>query len=74
MLPLPSNALERSSAQAMGLISGYFLWIKSSGILCQDRPEIALDNSQFIDIVLAECLRFNGGNALYLCHTLSTQT
>ena len=54
MLPLPSNALERSSAQAMGLISGYFPWIKSSGIIRQVRPVFALDNSRFIDIVLAE--------------------
>jgi len=54
MLPLPINALERSSAQALSLISGYFPWIKSSGILHQDRPEIALDNSRFIDIVLLE--------------------
>ncbi len=54
MLPFPSNALERSSAQALGLISGCFPWIMSSGIICQVSPKIALDNSRFDDIVLAE--------------------
>jgi len=54
MLPLPRNALERSSAQTLGMITGYFPWIKSSGIIRQDSAEIVLSNSRFIDIVRAE--------------------
>ena len=46
--------LERSSTQMLGLITGYFPWIKSSGIICQDSPKIVLNNSGFIDIVRAE--------------------
>jgi len=45
MLPLPNNVLERSSAQALGLITGYFPWIKSSEIICKDSSKIVLDNS-----------------------------
>ena len=54
MLPLPRNALERSSAQTLGLITVYFPWIKSSGIICQDSIEIVLSNSRFIDMVRTE--------------------
>ncbi len=53
MLPLPPNGLERSSAQMLGLITGYFPWIKSSEIICQDSAEIVLSNSRFIDMVSA---------------------
>ena len=54
MLPLPRNALERSSARTLGLITGYFPWIQSSGIIRQDSAEIVLSNSRFIDMVRAE--------------------
>jgi hypothetical protein len=53
MLPIPSNALERSSAQALGLITGYFPWIMSSGIERQDSFEDVHNNHCFIDIVNA---------------------
>ena len=54
MLPLPSNALERSSAKTLGLITGYFPWIKSSEIIHQNSPKIVLSNSRFIDFVRVE--------------------
>ena len=59
MLLLPRNALERSSTQTLGLITGYFPWIKSSGIILQDSPTITLDNSPFIDIINAESFDIN---------------
>ena len=54
MLPLPRNALERSSARTLGLITGYFPWIQSSGIIRQDSAEIVLSNSRSIDMVRVE--------------------
>ncbi len=59
MLPIPSNALERSSAQALGLITGYFPWIMSSGINCQDSFKDIHNNYQFIDIVDVDCFSVN---------------
>ena len=69
LLPLPSNALERSSALTLGLITGYFPWVKSSGITCHDSPKIVLDNSWFIDMVKAERFLATPKNLL-----LNTQT
>jgi hypothetical protein len=54
MLPIPSNALERSSARALGLITGYFPWITTSGIERQDSREDVPSNHRFIDIVNAD--------------------
>ena len=54
ILPLPRNALERSSAKTLGLITEYFPWIKSSGSIHQDSPKIVLSNSRFINFVRAE--------------------
>ncbi len=59
MLPTPSNALERSSAQALGLITGYFPWVMSSGINHQDSFEDVHNNYQFIDIVNVDCFSVN---------------
>jgi hypothetical protein len=59
MLPIPRNALERFSAQVLGLITGYFPWIMSSGIDCQDSFEDVCNNYQFIDIVNADHFSVN---------------
>ncbi len=59
MLSIPSNALERSSAQVLDLITGYFCWIMSSGIDHQDSFKDVHKNFQFIDIVNADCFSVN---------------
>jgi hypothetical protein len=66
MLPIPSNALERSSAQALGLITGYFPWIMSSGIDHQDKDSFEEVHNiyQFIDIVNADCFSVNWRKSL----------
>jgi hypothetical protein len=59
MLPIPSNALERSSAQALGLITDYLPWIMSSGIDRQDSFEDVHNSYRFINIVNADCFSVN---------------
>jgi hypothetical protein len=66
MLPIPSNALGRSSAQALGLMIGYFPWIMSNGIDRQDSFEDVHNNHRFVDIVNAD--RFSVRWRKHLAH------
>ena len=51
--------MERSSALTLGLVTGYFPWVKFSGTIHLDNPQNVLNNQWFIDIVKAEHFNIN---------------
>jgi hypothetical protein len=51
VLPLPSNSLKRASARALGLITGYFTWTLSGGVIRHDSREDLTRNLLFCDII-----------------------